>query len=241
VSETVFPFDVTCIPLAESALLVRIGDGEEISVDVVESVGALTAMIDRAELHGVVDVVPAYATILITFDPEITDGSSIEQTVRRLIDSDVSQSDKEPRTVIVPVSYGGDYGPDLADVAALLSLSPEEVVSLHAAAEYRVAFMGFSPGWAYLTGTPPELAVGRRDEPRTRVPAGSLAMGGGQCGVYPSASPGGWHLVGRTPLDMFDPTRSDPFLLHPGDRVRFVPIDGARFAAMREARGGYDG
>jgi 5-oxoprolinase (ATP-hydrolysing) subunit B len=240
-SEGTFPFQLTFTPLAESALLVRVGDGEEIEARVVDVVGALTRLIDQADVPGMIDVVPAYVTILISFDPEVTEGGAIESVVRGLAQSGVEATSDEPRTVIIPVAYGGAFGPDLPEVAASLALAPDKVVALHAGADYRVAFMGFSPGWAYLMGTPPELAVGRRDEPRTRVPAGSVSMGGGQTGVYPSESPGGWHLIGRTPLDMFDPARSDPFLLRPGDRVRFAPIDGERFAVMRSRQGEISG
>ena len=227
-----FPFEIMVTPLAESAVLIRIGDCESIEPSVVDAVGSLTGAVDRARIAGVVDVVPAYATILISFDPEATDGGQIEHAIREIVATGVSTSESAPRTVIIPVAYGDDFGPDLAEVASVLSLTPDRVIDLHASAEYQVAFMGFSPGWAYLMGTPPELAIARRHEPRTRVPAGSVSLGGGQTGVYPSESPGGWHLLGRTPLRMFDPDRSEPFLLQPRDHVRFVPISAERFAAM---------
>ena len=230
-----FPFEITVTPLAESALLIRVGDAESVEPVVVDAVAALAGAIDRSALTGIVDVVPAYATVLIEFDPGVTDGDAIEDAVRELVSAGVPATEHEPRTLIIPVAYGGELGPDLADVAAALSLTPARVIELHAGAEYRVAFMGFSPGWAYLMGTPPELSIPRRQEPRTRVPAGSVSLGGGQTGVYPSESPGGWHLLGRTPLRMFDPVRSEPFLLQPGDRVRFAPIDESLFAAMAGA------
>jgi inhibitor of KinA len=133
--------------------------------------------------------------------------------------------------------YGGEHGPDLESMAELVDLSAEQVTERHAGGEYRVACMGFSPGWAYLMGLPTELTVPRRQEPRTRIPAGSVAVGGAQTGVYPLESPGGWHLIGRTPLLMFDPERDEPFLLKQGDIVRFAPIDGATFDSIQRESG----
>jgi len=239
-TETAFGYPLTFTPLAESALLVRIGDGDEVEPEVVDAVSALSRAIEQEQLLGILDVVPAYATILIVFDPEETHGGAVKATIRDLADRGVTQQVHTPRTVIIPTAYGGQHGPDLEEVAEALSLTPPKLIELHSSPDYRVAFMGFSPGWAYLMGTPAELAISRRSEPRTRVPAGSVSLGGGQTGVYPSKSPGGWHLIGRTPLGMFDPNRSDPFMLHPGDRVRFAPIDENRFEAMRQSLAGAD-
>jgi KipI family sensor histidine kinase inhibitor len=228
-------------PLAESAVLVRIGDGEEVDPVVVDSVTALTHAIERAAIPGVVDLVPAYATILIEFDPAETDNELVEAAVRMIAASGVSAPEHQARVVIIPVSYGGAHGPDLEETARALGLTPDELVRLHSDADYRVACMGFSPGWAYLIGLPRELTIPRRNEPRTRIPSGSVAVGGGQTGVYPLESPGGWHLIGRTPLRMFDLGRSEPFLLQPGDHVKFAPIDAERYAAMTRALDGEHG
>lgn len=229
---TTSAFELTFTPLAESALLVCLGAGEQIDPIVVDAVTALTHALDAAAPIGLVDVVPAYCTILIEFDVALTDGDAIEAEVRAVVTAGIAKADREARVAIVPVLYGGERGPDLEHMAELVGLSAEEVAERHAAADYRVACMGFSPGWAYLMGLPPELTVPRRSEPRTRIPAGSVAVGGAQTGVYPLESPGGWHLIGRTPLKMFDPTRARPFLLEPGDHVRFAPIDEARYQAL---------
>jgi KipI family sensor histidine kinase inhibitor len=130
------------------------------------------------------------------------------------------------------VAYGGEYGPDLDDVARHTGLTPGEVVARHASAQYIVACMGFAPGWAYLLGLPPELEIPRLPNPRTRVPAGSVGIGGAQTGIYPLETPGGWRLIGRTPLRMFDPGRAEPSLLRPGDRVLFQPISHEQFRAI---------
>lgn len=227
-------YSLTVTPLAESALLVRLGDGESIDPDVVDTVTALTGAIEAAQIAGILDLVPAYTTILIEFDPGVTDGDAIEFEIRRIATEGVSGPERTVRVVIIPVVYGDEYGPDLEEMADLVDLSPDELATKHAGAEYRVACMGFSPGWAYLMGLPPELTVPRRSVPRTKIPAGSVAVGGAQTGVYPLESPGGWHLIGRTPLAMFDPDRAEPFLLQPGDHVRFAPIDEEHYLAMKQ-------
>ncbi len=129
-----------------------------------------------------------------------------------------------PRLVEIPVCYGSEYGPDLEDVAALHELTSAEVIRRHSAPPYRVQFLGFLPGFAYLSGLPPGLETPRRDTPRLSVPAGAVGIGGAQTGVYPLESPGGWQIIGRTPLILFDLNREPPALLRAGDRVRFVPI-----------------
>ena len=140
-----------------------------------------------------------------------------------------------PRRVIeVPVCYGGELGPDLEDVARAVALSPAEVIARHSAPAYRVYLLGFTPGFPYLGGMDPRLACPRLSSPRVRVPAGSVAIAGAQTGVYSVESPGGWRLLGRTPLRLFDPDPGArrPFLLAPGDGLRFVPVDRARFDAL---------
>jgi KipI family sensor histidine kinase inhibitor len=225
-------------PLAESALLFRIGAGESYQEGVVDTVTALTVKLDTAWLPGVRDVVPAYCTIMIEFDPLEVEGQAVAAWVRAAAEAGLSGEAGERRLVLIPVVYGGDYGPDLPEVATELGLSPAEVIAKHAESEYRVACMGFAPGWAYLTGLDPVLNISRRQEPRTRIPAGTVAMGGGQTGVYPLETPGGWRMIGRTPLAMFDPERDGPFLLRQGDRVRFAPIDEQAFLRMK--RTGHD-
>ncbi|HKG26931.1 MAG TPA: 5-oxoprolinase subunit PxpB, partial [Thermomicrobiales bacterium] len=224
--------ELTFAPLAESALLVRLGKGDVVEPAVVAAVWALTAALDERKLAGVEDVVPAYATILIAFDPELTDPQTLERAVREIAGALPSGSDKPAREVVIPVAYGGEFGPDLGDVAAHTGLTAEEVVSRHVGAAYRVACGGFAPGWDYLMGLPPELAMPRLANPRTRIPPGSVGIGGEQTGVYPLETPGGWRLIGRTPLRMFDPGRADPFLLHPGDGVRFRAVGVDEYAEL---------
>jgi KipI family sensor histidine kinase inhibitor len=212
---------LTIRPLAESALLVLLGDRIEPETNL--RALALAAAIGEAALSGVVDVVPSYVTVLVSFDPGKTDGGAVAASIEALAGGLGEAPDLPSRERFIPVHYGAEFGPDLADVAAHTGLSPDEVIARHAAATYRVACMGFSPGFAYLIGLPPELVTPRRSSPRTRVPRGSVAIGGAQTGVYALDTPGGWSIIGHTGVPMFAPEREEPFFLNPGDRVHFVP------------------
>jgi inhibitor of KinA len=183
-------------------------------------------------VRGVTNVHPAYASILIDFDPRRIGRFDLERAAAELFAQAAAAPLPEPRMVEIPVAYGGEYGPDLEAVAALTGHTPDEVVAIHSSAEYLVYFLGFSPGFPYLGGMPEPIAAPRLEAPRRRVPAGSVAIGGRQTGVYPMASPGGWRIIGRTPLRLFEPAADPPVLLQMGDRVRFVPIEKA-------AKGGF--
>jgi len=174
-------------------------------------------------LRGVTNVHPAYASILIDFDPRTLRHADVEHAAAELFAQTVAAPLPEPRMVEIPVAYGGDYGPDLEEVAALTGHPPDEVVAIHSSAEYLVYFLGFSPGFPYRGGMPESIAAPRLETPRRRVPAGSVAIGGLQTGVYPIASPGGWRIIGRTAMRLFDPQADPPVLLRMGDHVRFVP------------------
>jgi len=221
------------VPASDSALLVVLAD--EPSEGATASVLALRDALAASPPRGLVDVRPAYATLLVVFDPRAATLREMEAAVAPLLPPAGLGLGPARRTMEVPVCYEGECAPDLADVARAASLSPEEAVALHAGAAYRVAFVGFSPGFAYLLGLPPRLATPRLPAPRLRVPAGSVGIAGGQTGLYPRATPGGWRLVGRTPLSLFDPAREPASLLAPGDAVRFVPV--ARGELERLSRG----
>ena len=171
-----------------------------------------------ARIPGVVNLHPAYESVLIVFDPLAATHESFHDAVEHL---PADRPLPAPRHHEIPVRYDG---PDLASLAALHGLAPERVVELHTAPEYRVAFLGFVPGFAYLEGLPPALHTPRLAAPRKEVPAGSVGIAGAQTGIYPIATPGGWQLIGRTDAALFDPARTPMSLLQPGDRVRFRPI-----------------
>jgi inhibitor of KinA len=175
-----------------------------------------------------------YCTVTVYFDPLRADAAQLEAALARLAAAGGGATTVTGSLVEVPVCYGGEHGPDLKEVAAAARVSEADVIAMHSGMTYRVYVVGFVPGFPYMASVDPRLALPRRATPRTRVPAGSVAIAAGQTGIYPSATPGGWHLIGRTPLKPYDPSRQDPFAFKPGDRVRFHAID--RDAFQRESR-----
>ena len=212
---------MTIRPASDRALLISFGD--EISLEAHRSVTRLTRAL--AGVRGVVNLHPAFTSVLVDFDPRRLDHAAVEALARERFQAEPESGPHDSRLVEIPVRYGGEYGPDLADVARHHGIAPQRVVELHAAAEYEVWFVGFATCFPYLGGLPPELATPRLDAPRKAVPAGSVAIGGSHAGIYPLASPGGWRIIGRTPLRLFDPQAVPPPFLHMGDRVRFVPLE----------------
>ena len=175
-----------------------------------------------ADFPEVREAIPGMNNITVILnDPQNAALDAIEQLQRWWEESEALEP--ESREIAIPVTYGGKGGPDLAEVARHSGLNEKQVVELHASIEYVVWFLGFQPGFPYLGGLPEQLATPRRAEPRLAVPAGSVGIGGAQTGIYPLATPGGWQLIGHTDLLLFDPTKDEPVLLRPGDRVRFVP------------------
>jgi len=226
--------DVSIEALAEDAWLLRFGDTIDAAVN--DRVHAAAARL-QAGLSDV-ECVPAYASLLLRFDVTQWQGGDGRFSAERLHAAIAaawdakSSAQKTPREVSIPVWYGGDAGVDLHEVAMHARISADEVVTRHAAALYRVAMLGFAPGFPYLLGLDPALSVPRRSHPRTRVPAGSVAIGGQQTGIYPQALPGGWHLIGRTPMRLFDLAAASPSLLQPGDHVRFRAIDQGEYERL---------
>ncbi|MDQ4064699.1 MAG: 5-oxoprolinase subunit PxpB, partial [Actinomycetota bacterium] len=220
----------------DSAIVVSFGDA--IDREVHRRVLAFSRRVDTARPHGLVDHVPAYASVTLYYEPRAQDYETFVTSIRALLnDPDTRDADRAGKDVEIPVCYGGGFGPDLEFVAAHNQTTAEEVVRLHSSASYVVYLMGFAPGFAYLGGLPDAIAAPRLDEPRALVPAGSVGIAGGQTGVYPIATPGGWRIIGRTPCRLFDPGADDPALLHAGDRVRFTPIDRPEFDLRSQTRG----
>ena len=215
------------LPVTLNSLLVELADLDETL--------ALLASLQRTPLAGVEELVPAARTILVRFRPSATSAAAL---VQQIAQRDLSQRAERSSTLVeIPVHYNGE---DLAEVAQILGITADEVVQRHTGSEYTVAFTGFAPGFAYLSGGHPSLNVPRRSTPRTRLPAGSVGLAGTFSGVYPQASPGGWQIIGTTPVAMWDITRAQPALLQPGYRVRFVDIATKNIAASAysESAGG---
>jgi len=212
-------------PFGDAALLVTFGDRADPRLTA--EAGALARLLDerRSLLPALGRAVPAHATVLVPFDPLNLDARAAADLVRDAVRAmtGTSAPDAAGDAIEIPVHYGGPDGPDLEEVAERHGMSPADVVELHAGARYRVLFLGFAPGFAYLGGLPDAIATPRRPSPRERVPAGSVGIAGEQTGVYPLSMPGGWNLIGRTDAVLFDPQRVEPALLRPGAPVRFVP------------------
>lgn len=221
--------------LADDAWLLRLG---EVIDDALNArIHALAARLRAQAPAWLRDLVPAYASLAVFFDSRAIDADAardwLQAQCARMTDVADPLESSDSRTVEIPVAYGGEFGPDLDAGAAELGLSPSALIKRHSDAVYTVAMIGFAPGFPYLSGLDPELALPRLATPRTQVAAGSVAIGGAQTGIYPRPGPGGWRLLGRTPLTLFDPSRAQPSLLLPGDRVRFRAIDAAQFARLQ--------
>lgn len=208
--------------MGDRALLVELGDG--ISPAVNRKVRTLFLLLERHQIEGLVEMVPGYRSLLIVFDPLKLTPSVLKETVEAVEKDTDPPPLPEPKTIKVPVVYGGARGPDLEWVAAFHGLSPEEVITLHTEPTYLVYMIGFMPGFPYLGEVPQALATPRRENPRTSVPRGSVAIAQRQTGIYPFTSPGGWRLLGWTPLELFDAQKQPPSLLEIGDSVKFLPI-----------------
>jgi KipI family sensor histidine kinase inhibitor len=227
--------------LGDAALLLHLGDRIDAAINL--RVHACAAALRAQAPDWLTDITPAYACLALHVDvacmrracPSNSDplGEARDWLVDWLAKSYVDAAGVEARVVEIPVAYGGDHGPDLAAVAVQAGMPIEDVVSRHASAEYSVAMLGFAPGFPYLLGLDASLVMPRLTTPRTHVHAGSVGIGGAQTGIYPNAGPGGWQLIGRTALRLFDALRDPPCLLQAGDRVRFKPIGAAEFDAMQ--------
>jgi KipI family sensor histidine kinase inhibitor len=216
-------------PASDQSLLVYFG--RQITLDANQRVRRLLYLLESKPIEGVRNLHPAYCSLLVKFDALKLSHGRLETILRHYLDRLEAVSLPEPRHLEIPVCYGGEFGPDLDDVATLHTMTPDKIIKLHSSVTYVVYFLGFVPGYPYLGELPPALATPRLATPRQRVPPGSIAIGGNQTGVYPLATPGGWRLIGRTPVAMFRPDRHNMSLLAIGDRVRFVPISSAKFAA----------
>jgi len=220
----------------EAALLVEFGDRADLELNA--HVHALARALEADRPPTLRSLAPGYVSLLVEFDPLEVDLTAMADWVRTRLDDADPERGPVGRARTIPTVYGGEWGPDLEDVAARLGISPSDVVARHTAAELTVYILGFSPGFPYLGDLPDDIALPRRDTPRERVPVGSVAIAERQTGIYSREMPGGWHVLGRTPVALFDECRQPPSYLSPGDRVRFVAIAAAdwdRYAA--DARG----
>jgi inhibitor of KinA len=215
------------VPAGDSVLVVEFEERIDLAVNA--RAIACAEAIQAAAIAGVRDVVPTYRSVAVYFDPLRTDGDALVQRMSHDAEHAAAPEASIEPAVRIPVCYGGDLGPDLPAVAAFAGITEDDVVSVHSGAMYRVFMLGFVPGFAYLGLVDARIAMPRHATPRVRVPAGSVGIAGVQTGIYPTETPGGWQLIGRTPARPFDPARAEPFLMKAGDAVRFDPIGRSEF------------
>lgn len=219
-------------PAGDSAILIEIGAGIDLALN--RRVHMLARLLALDPPDGAGEPVPSYTSVLLHYDPLRLDYVGAVDWARTCLARGASGELPAPRRVEIPTVYGGEFGPDLDFVAANCGLTPDEVVRIHTATDYPVYLMGFTPGFPYLGGMDARIAAPRLPSPRTDVPAGSVGIAGEQTGVYPLESPGGWRIIGRTPLRLFQPERTPPALLSAGDVVRFIPISPEEYACAAD-------
>jgi len=222
------------VPAGDAALTLELE--ERIDPAINAHAVAIARALQKATIGGVRDVVPTYRSVTVFFDPLVTDRdllcARLESEAGRR--PEVEHATEHP--IRIPVCYGGEFGPDLPDVASFGRLREDDVIRIHTSTRYRVFMLGFVPGFAYLGVVDARIAAPRRPSPRVRVPRGSVGIAGAQTGIYPAETPGGWQLVGRSPVKPFDRTRTDPFLLRAGDTVQLYAIDRAEYDRLEDAR-----
>ncbi|MBI1988417.1 MAG: 5-oxoprolinase subunit PxpB [Betaproteobacteria bacterium] len=224
--------NVRFLPAGDSAVIVEFGD--RIDRLLSERVLRLSALVRAAKLPGVIETVPTFRSLMVHYDPFATDSASLTVAIENLLDS--SRGEAKPVTLWrIPACYAASHAPDLAEVAQRTGLGMEEIVGLHSNTRFHIYMLGFVPGFPYMGDLPEAMVLPRRADPRVRVPPGSIAIATSMTAIYPLESPGGWHLIGATPIRLFDPRRSRPALLSAGDAVRFEPITVREFDAIRAA------
>jgi len=206
----------------DAAVVVELGDAIDPAVN--RRVHDLRRLIEHRRLAGITELVPTYRSLLVYYDPFVTSHAALGRALEELASGQADAARPPARVVEIPTAYGGEFGPDLGFVARHTGLRADDVVRIHSGTDYFVYMMGFTAGFPYLGGMSPDIAAPRLATPRTRVPAGSVGIAQQQTGIYPAESPGGWQIIGRTPLQLFDAARTPPVIIEAGDHVRFVPV-----------------
>ncbi len=213
--------------------------GNEINEAINRDIRAYKIALENAGIPGIVETVPTYRSLMVHYDPSVIPYAAVRERLEKLLD-EMGEIEIPPSPVLeIPVLYGGEMGPDLAFVAENASISEEEVIRVHSSAEYLIYMLGFTPGFTYLGGMSESIATPRLKQPRVKIPAGSVGIAGTQTGVYPIDSPGGWQLIGRTPVKMYDPDRDTPILPEAGQYIKFFPVTQDEYdSILREVEAG---
>ena len=217
----------------DKAIFIELGDAIDPQLNC--RVRKFKLAIEKARIPGVIETVPTYRSLLVYFEPQQISIQKLQKALCSLMQPQVERELLKPKLIWIPTVYGGEYGPDISFVAAHNSLSVSEVIQIHTSTSYPIYMIGFIPGFPYLGGMSPGIATPRLETPRTKIPAGSVGIAGNQTGIYPAESPGGWRLIGRTPLQLFDPSREPSALLQAGDYLKFVSITPEEFINIKES------
>jgi len=215
----------------DSAILIEFG--KTISPEINSRITAVVQLLRDQHIEGVQDIIPSFCALLINYDPRVLSYEQIKQRVEQLLKAEAKSVVKRKRVFEIPVCYGGSFGPDILNIAQHAGLSVDEVIKIHSSEDYLIYMLGFLPGFCYLGGLDERIHTPRLSSPRLKIPAGSVGIGGSQTGIYPFDSPGGWQLMGMTPIKTYDSDREPAILYESGDFIRFVPIDSDEFYRIK--------
>ncbi|MCI9533928.1 MAG: 5-oxoprolinase subunit PxpB [Lachnospiraceae bacterium] len=231
--------NIRILTAGDSSLLIEFGN--EISPEINRRIAAVVELMREQHIEGVVDVIPAFCSLLVNYDPRVAGYEKMKKRLESLVRVDIKVGQTKRKIFEIPVLYGGEYGPDLASIADHAGISEDEVVLIHSSKDYLIYMLGFLPGFCYLGGLDERIHTPRLSNPRLRIRAGSVGIGGSQTGIYPLDSPGGWQLMGMTPIKTYDPEREIPILVEAGNYIRFVPIDEEQYKRIQAqvAEGSY--
>ena len=224
--------DIRILTSGDSALLIEFG--KDINPETNRKITALVQLMREQHIEGIVDVIPAFCSLLINYDPRVLSYEELKERMEHLLKMETKIEATRKRIFEIPVCYGGEYGPDIENIAEHAGLSVEEVIKIQSSKDYLIYMLGFLPGFTYLGGLDERIHTPRLASPRLKIRAGSVGIGGSQTGIYPLDSPGGWQLMGMTPVRTYDPERQTPILVEAGDYIRFIPIDEEEFLRIQE-------
>lgn len=224
--------DIRILTAGDSALLIEFG--KEINPETKRKITAIVQLMREQHIEGIVDVIPAFCSLLINYDPRVLSYEELKERMENLLKMETKTETTRKRIFEIPVCYGGEYGPDIDNIAEHAGLSVNEVIKIHSSKDYLIYMLRFLPGFTYLGGLDERIHTPRLASPRLTIRAGSVGIGGSQTGIYPLDSPGGWQLMGLTPVRTYDPERQTPILVEAGDYIRFIPIDEEEFLRIQK-------